>query len=311
MKPRIILIDDEPNIREELSFILRQEGYEVTDYENAKVFLDEVHEKEFPETDLMIVDIMMPGLSGVGLIQELSLRGLLESIPVLFLTALGEDSDIIEAHESAAMAFTVDYLRKPYQTGWLLSRVKNLVNLKYYHQELMQTNREIANTNMQLNQILNESTTKNDYYKKLTSLLNREKTDVQKKLSTIKELFYEIAVNDLPLIRFVINIIEKSREFLEQTATGFGEEEDMFRLLPKTLEPLRTSLADFDQSLSLLINLGILRKDTFQNISIEKTAFYHMLQNLYDQGGISPGLFNTFLQSAKREMEQDGGIEIF
>lgn len=117
-KNRILIVDDDPNIREVLSVLLGSEGYIVDQAEDGEIALEKINNNK--DIDLVILDIMMPGLSGVEVcarIRELSL------VPVLFLTAKSQEQDKVDAYTEGGD----DYLVKPFSQTELLMKVKSLL----------------------------------------------------------------------------------------------------------------------------------------------------------------------------------------
>ena len=114
----ILIVDDDPNIREVLGVLLRSEGYLTMEAENGSVALEKIREN--PEVDLVILDIMMPGISGVEVCEQLRA---VSSVPVLFLTAKSQDADMVEAYDSGGD----DFLVKPFSQTELLMKVKSLI----------------------------------------------------------------------------------------------------------------------------------------------------------------------------------------
>lgn len=115
---RILIVDDDPNIREVLSVLLGSEGYAVEQAENGEMALEAVSLNPF--FDLVILDIMMPGLSGVEVCAKIRETS---SVPVLFLTAKSQEQDKVEAYNEGGD----DYLVKPFSQTELLMKVKSLL----------------------------------------------------------------------------------------------------------------------------------------------------------------------------------------
>lgn len=116
---RILVTDDDQRLRELLGQYLSQNGYTVVMAENAK----EAREKLQNDSpfDLMVLDVMMPGETGVELVR--SLRESFNSIPVLMLSAMGESEDRILGLEQGAD----DYLSKPFEPRELILRIESLL----------------------------------------------------------------------------------------------------------------------------------------------------------------------------------------
>ena len=116
----ILIIEDEPAIRDMISLSLQQAGYQVSTCGDAESARDEIREWK---PDCLIVDWMLPGDSGIDLIRWLRRQPGLRHIPALMLTARAEESDTITGLESGAD----DYMTKPLSLRELHSRIKALL----------------------------------------------------------------------------------------------------------------------------------------------------------------------------------------
>src|ERR1051325_9107038 len=114
---KILLVDDEPDILEFISYNLKKEGYRVVCAPNGAEALA-VAKKEMP--DLVILDIMMPGMDGIETCREIRENEQLKDILVIFLTARNEDYSQIAGFEVGAD----DFINKPVRPRVLLSRIK-------------------------------------------------------------------------------------------------------------------------------------------------------------------------------------------
>ncbi|WP_321369051.1 response regulator transcription factor [uncultured Draconibacterium sp.] len=117
---KVLLVDDELDILEFLSYNLEKEGYEVHTARNG-VEAIEVAEKQVPH--LIILDVMMPEMDGIAACEELRKIPALSSTVIAFLTARGEDYSQIAGFEAGAD----DYITKPVRPKVLVSRVKALL----------------------------------------------------------------------------------------------------------------------------------------------------------------------------------------
>lgn len=115
-KEHILIIEDDAEIREGVRILLESEGYLVEEAENGQAGLALLKE----DTDLVILDIMMPGMSGLRTCEEIRR---VSYVPVLFLTAKAQESDKL----IGLMAGGDDYLTKPFSYAELLGRVKALL----------------------------------------------------------------------------------------------------------------------------------------------------------------------------------------
>ena len=115
---RILVVEDEINIQQLLKMNLEMEGYEVVCTSDGSEALKLNDEQHF---DLVILDLMLPQMSGMEVCHQIRLKNL--SLPILMLTAKGTPGDRIKGLKAGAD----DYLAKPFHLEELLLRVKNLL----------------------------------------------------------------------------------------------------------------------------------------------------------------------------------------
>jgi len=115
---KILLVEDEPKTAEYIKICLTENGFDVELAANGQKALQEVISKPY---DLLITDIIMPGMDGRELVKEV--RKTNQDIPVLMLTALGTTEEIVVGFETGAD----DYLVKPFEFKELLVRIKSLL----------------------------------------------------------------------------------------------------------------------------------------------------------------------------------------
>jgi len=128
MESRILLIEDEPANIAALSSILREKGYQTsiaTSGEQGLQLLTRVR------PDLILLDIMMPGIDGYETCRRIKASTEWRDIPVIFLTGRTETADIVRGFEMGA----VDYVAKPFHTHELLARVHTHLALDHLHRE--------------------------------------------------------------------------------------------------------------------------------------------------------------------------------
>ena len=111
---RIMLVDDEPLIIDSLTYSLQREGFEVQSVGDGSVALQAIEEFQ---PDLVVLDIMLPGMSGFEICRKLRAQS---TIPVIMLTARGEEFDRVLGLEVGAD----DYLAKPFSFRELLARIR-------------------------------------------------------------------------------------------------------------------------------------------------------------------------------------------
>lgn len=120
MATKILIVEDEPDILELLSYNLRQAGFEVHAAEEGEEALRLAEEKT---PDLIVLDLMLPGMDGLELCRLLKQREPLRRVPVLMLTAKAEEVDRIVGLELGAD----DYVTKPFSPRELVLRIKAIL----------------------------------------------------------------------------------------------------------------------------------------------------------------------------------------
>ena len=117
MEQAILIIDDEPDLRELVRYNLQKHGYAVLEADNGRVGLNMALEKN---PVLVLLDIMLPELSGLDVCREIRRNPKLDATPIIMLTAMGEDSDVVLGLELGAN----DYIPKPFSPNVLLARIR-------------------------------------------------------------------------------------------------------------------------------------------------------------------------------------------
>ena len=113
--PFVFVVDDDPSIRKSLNLLLSSAGYGVKTFDSAKEFLES--ERDSPGPACLVLDVKMPGLSGLDLQKELKSRKY--NIPIIFITGHGDIPMSVQAMKKGA----VDFLPKPFDDGELLGAV--------------------------------------------------------------------------------------------------------------------------------------------------------------------------------------------
>ena len=134
MPERLLVVDDEPSMREFLEIMLAQDGYQVrtasSGEEGFEMFLQD-------EPDLVLTDVKMPGMSGLDLIRKI--RSLDTSVPVIVITAFASAEDALRAVREGAY----DYLSKPFQLDDLRIIMRNALEVRRLRRQNAELRRSI------------------------------------------------------------------------------------------------------------------------------------------------------------------------
>jgi DNA-binding response OmpR family regulator len=117
-KSRILVVDDDPTVVEVLTRYLDREGFEVSSAADGEA-ATEVATRDLP--DLIVLDLMLPGMTGLDVFRRIRLMG---RVPVIMLTALGQEEDRVCGLEIGAD----DYVTKPFSPREVTARIKSVLN---------------------------------------------------------------------------------------------------------------------------------------------------------------------------------------
>jgi len=127
-KPVILVVDDQPQDVELLEAHLAPQGYEVVKAASGEEALEKLSNNQI---DLVLLDVMMPGMSGIEVLEKLRADKKTRLIPVVMVTVLKETADRVKALEAGCD----DFISKPFDKHELLARVKSLLRIKSLHDE--------------------------------------------------------------------------------------------------------------------------------------------------------------------------------
>ena len=130
------MVDDNPKNLQLLGSTLRNEGYKLEFATSGATALAWINKAKF---DLILLDVMMPEISGFDVCKEIRKNELYHNVPIIFLTAKAEKESVIEGFGFGAQ----DYITKPFDTAELLARVKTQLELKHSKEELIRFNQNL------------------------------------------------------------------------------------------------------------------------------------------------------------------------
>lgn len=205
---RILLVEDEENIREVVKLNLELEEYEVITSANGKDALKKIEEQHF---DLLILDVMLPDVDGFQICEQVRLSNM--EVPIIFLTAKDTSQDRINGLKRGAD----DYLTKPFHLEELLLRVNNLIKRSSKSPE--NTPKIYTFGNNKINFITFEAETDNGSFNltkkevKLLKLLIDRKNEVVSRQQILQSVWgYDV----YPSTRTIDNFILSFRKYFEE-----------------------------------------------------------------------------------------------
>lgn len=145
MEAKILIVDDQPANRDILTKALEPKGYKILSAPSGEIAL-RIALRAIP--DLILLDILMPGLSGFEVCQRLKQEPSTQDIPVIFVTAKDETEDVLEGFRLGG----VDYITKPFAEEEVLVRVQTHLKINRLTKQLLKKNTELEKANEQLRQ---------------------------------------------------------------------------------------------------------------------------------------------------------------
>jgi signal transduction histidine kinase len=149
--PTLLIVDDQPHNLGILFDFLTRSGFKIfvaLDGESA------IQRTEFTQPDLIILDVMMPGIDGFETCKRLKQNPSTQDIPIIFMTALSDTVDKVQGFKLGA----VDYITKPIQQEEVLSRIQTHIKLYYLQDQLQNKTEELAHLNQNLEEIVQART---------------------------------------------------------------------------------------------------------------------------------------------------------
>jgi len=128
MPKEILIVDDEPGVVVPIQFLMEQQGYRVMTAERGEDALDLIYQYK---PDLVLLDIMLPGIDGYEVCEIIRLNPDFRDVKIIFLTAKGRESEIAKGLTLGADA----YISKPFSNTTLVARVKELLKKTYEEAE--------------------------------------------------------------------------------------------------------------------------------------------------------------------------------
>ncbi|QHV99761.1 sigma-54-dependent transcriptional regulator [Spirosoma endbachense] len=223
----ILIVDDTPNNISILFETLSSHGYKVLVERDGKSALEQIR---YARPDLVLLDVMMPGMDGFETCRRLKLNPDTHDIPVIFMTALSETIDKVNGFNMGA----VDYITKPFQLQEVLSRINTHLTLRKLRWELQQANQlleqRVAERTEALSKALKE-------VENLTTQLQAENVYLREEIKS-KSNFEEIVTESKPF-RKVLSLVEQVAS-TNTTVLILGESGTGKELLARAVHNLST-----------------------------------------------------------------------
>src|SRR6187402_2442998 len=135
MRRRLLLVEDDPTLRQALTFNLAREGYEVATAADGEAALEAARNEHL---DLVLLDVMLPGMSGIEVLRALRRDGV--TTPIIILSAKGDEIDRVVGLKVGAD----DYVAKPFSRPELLARIEAVLRRHRREPDAVEDHEELA-----------------------------------------------------------------------------------------------------------------------------------------------------------------------
>ncbi len=297
---RILVVDDSPESINLLVYFLKPAGYEVLTAEDGPEAI-EIVEKTPP--DIILLDIMLPTIDGYTVCERLKKNPRTQHIPIIMITALKELKDKIRALEAGAD----DFITKPFENVELLARVKSLLRIKRYHDELIRQNEKLKRQQKALRRedLLKKELTnlivhdmKNPLFVIQGNLQMIEMTRSSSENVDMRVYTERIMRGSRSLLRMILNLLDISR--LEQKSM---EIEPVPTNLNVMLNEVVESLKDIPEHQNKTVLMKLYEE--FSQVYVDKDIFERVLDNLLNYVfQNTPEYLSILIETEKNEREQ-------
>jgi DNA-binding response OmpR family regulator len=276
-KAKILVVEDNQESVDLLVYFLKPAGYEITTAING---MDAIQIVEKSPPDIILLDVMLPKLNGYEVCERIKKNSRTFYIPVVMITALKELKDKIRALEAGAD----DFISKPFDSVELLARVKSLLRLKAYHDELIRRNKELAK---QKQILLREDMLK----KELTNLIvhdmknplfviqgNLQMMSLEKRAghSNVDEKYTQrIERSSKGLLRMILNLLDISR-FEQNTVDLEAIPVDLSKLVKEVVDYFSDIPENARKRVKLEMSTGL------PSANLDKNVFERIFDNLFN-----------------------------
>lgn len=183
VKPLVLVADDNINNTEMLSDMLAFHGYQILQAYNGIEVFERIAENPLP--DLILLDVMMPGMDGIDVCKKLKSESETRDIPVVFLSALNESEHIIKGLEAGG----VDYIGKPFRLQEVLARVKTHITVRMQHLQLKEQYFEIERLQRTVRKFISQKALESIQ----AQLENKDTNPEEPEFETMTVMFTDIA----------------------------------------------------------------------------------------------------------------------
>lgn len=237
-KDTLLIVDDNPTNLGVLTDYLEEQGFEILSAEDGYVGLEIA---QFAQPDMILLDVMMPGIDGFETCHRLKVDDKTRGIPVIFMTALESTKDKVNGFKVGG----VDYITKPVQQEEVLARISTHLRIQDLTNQLQQANQELSQTNQELSELTYQLQQANRDLSKANQTitdLNEQLQDENMRLKSELEVARRLQQMALPVESELKQIKELDIVGFMEPAESVGG--DYYDVLPYNGDGLKIGIGD-------------------------------------------------------------------
>jgi signal transduction histidine kinase len=289
--PTIMVVDDNPTNLRVLIDYLEESGYETMVAPSGERAIQQL---EHAKPELILLDIMMPGLDGFETCRKFKADVNVKPIPVIFMTALSDTEKKLKGFRMGA----VDYITKPFQQEEVLARIKTHLIIQQQKKELLslnnklaESNKKLTETNIKLSRVNQELTNAietrekifsvftDDLFGSLGSIFGLSGRIVRTAESLLNDTFVKTAVNIQRSASYTQRIVENLLGWIKLQSDSVEPSPDIIplnRIIARSIIPFNQNAEDK----RIIINNNILEDElVFVDENMADTIFQHIIGN--------------------------------
>lgn len=288
---KILIVDDEPTNLRVLYNLLKEYPFRLFTVQDSKLVMDRI-EKDIP--DLILLDIMMPGINGFDLCKAIKSKPEFSGISIIFISALNDTANIVKGFELGA----VDYISKPFQSEEILARLNNQLTIQFQAKELSKLVVSLEKKNEELTEL---NTMKNKFFTIIAH-------DVRNPFSGILGLS-EILIEDFDsmekeqirkIVELINNSTNKCFKLLENLLQWAKSQLDSIAVTPS-----KNKLNSLIENIFEVYQLQAENKKISLTSQIPADTFYYADKNLVDS------ILRNLVNNAVKFTRENGNITIY
>ncbi|MFF2018753.1 ATP-binding protein [Paenibacillus sp. NPDC058177] len=292
----ILIVDDEASNIHSLLHILRRHHYNVITAFSAREALDKMN--LYPDVDLVILDVMMPGISGIELCRTLRTKHSILELPILFATVKDSASDLALGFRAGAN----DYVTKPFDVETLIARIQTLIAMKTSFEEALRNEQAFHQAQIKPHFL----------YNALSNVISFCYTDGEKAAYLLTMLSQYIRfILDMDRSTLVVPLhreLELIHAYVEIEKARFGERFDYVLEVDKGLAYFEIPALSIQPFVENAIRHGLFEKEGQGRVSLTVQAREEYIKITVEDDGI--GIPDDLLYKLTGGEREDGGIGI-